>query len=179
MTRCALDVRLRQGDFELACELESSERVIGLFGPSGAGKSSLLRVIAGLSPTRLGAYRDRRALRVRQCARPARAGPPAAYRLWYFSSRGCFRISMCATTSDYGAWFSRRRPVRARFDQVVDMLDIGDLLGRRTRDLSGGESQRVAIGRALLSDPSCCCWTSRWLRSMRPASARCCPISSA
>ena len=37
---------------------------------------------------------------------------------------------------------------------MVDLLGIAPLLARRTRNLSGGEAQRVAIGRALLSQPS-------------------------
>ncbi|MGN8157646.1 molybdenum ABC transporter ATP-binding protein [Salinisphaera sp. RV14] len=148
----SLDVRLRQGDFELACELESNARVVGLFGPSGAGKSSLLRVISGL-------------------ARPDAGRIEIAGRCVFDSARGLHvpahrrRIGVVFQQSrlfphfnvrhnlDYGGWFSRQRPSRARFDQVVGMLDIGHLLARRTRDLSGGESQRVAIGRALLSDP--------------------------
>src|SRR5690606_16180726 len=40
------------------------------------------------------------------------------------------------------------------FDAVVELLGIGHLLDRRTRHLSGGEAQRVAIGRALLSQPA-------------------------
>jgi molybdate transport system ATP-binding protein len=48
----------------------------------------------------------------------------------------------------------RRAPAGPiRFDEVVDLLGIGDLLDRRPNTLSGGERQRVAIGRALLAQP--------------------------
>ena len=50
----------------------------------------------------------------------------------------------------------RRTPRRQRwgsFDQIVELLGIGDLLDRRPASLSGGEKQRVAIGRALLQSP--------------------------
>jgi molybdate transport system ATP-binding protein len=53
----------------------------------------------------------------------------------------------------FGQWFGRSRPARIRFDEVVDLLDLRGLLGRRPAKLSGGEAQRVAIGRALLSQP--------------------------
>jgi molybdate transport system ATP-binding protein len=50
--------------------------------------------------------------------------------------------------------FGKRRPTsRFSFDAVVDAMDLGALLSRRPRALSGGEQQRVALGRALLTDP--------------------------
>ena len=54
----------------------------------------------------------------------------------------------------YGRWFARGREDATDFAQVVDMLGLGALLGRRPETLSGGEKQRVAIGRALLSRPA-------------------------
>ena len=53
----------------------------------------------------------------------------------------------------YGRWFAPRRARGDSLDRVVDLLGIGDLLERRPGRLSGGEKQRVAIGRALLADP--------------------------
>lgn len=148
----ALDIRLQQGGFELACRLESSERVVGLFGPSGAGKSSLLRVIAGLSCADSGTI-DIAGRRVFDSAR-GRHVPAHRRRIGaVFQQPRLFPHFNVRHNLDYGGWFSRHRPSRGRFDQVVDMLDIGPLLTRRTRDLSGGEAQRVAIGRALLADP--------------------------
>ena len=51
----------------------------------------------------------------------------------------------------YGKWFARASG--AEFDRIVDLLGIGALLDRRPGALSGGEKQRVALGRALLADP--------------------------
>jgi molybdate transport system ATP-binding protein len=58
----------------------------------------------------------------------------------------------------YGRWFARRfvkrEPSRpGEVEHVIDLLGIGDLLARRPANLSGGEKQRVAIGRALLAHP--------------------------
>jgi molybdate transport system ATP-binding protein len=53
----------------------------------------------------------------------------------------------------FGQWFGRSRPRCIAFDDVVDLLDLRALLARRPPKLSGGEAQRVAIGRALLSQP--------------------------
>src|SRR5690606_24968917 len=53
----------------------------------------------------------------------------------------------------YGRFFVAKSERRADFDAVVAMLDIAQLLDRRPASLSGGEKQRVAIGRALLASP--------------------------
>ena len=53
----------------------------------------------------------------------------------------------------YGRWFAPQGARRDDFDQVVELLGIGALLERRPGRLSGGEKQRVAIGRALLANP--------------------------
>jgi molybdate transport system ATP-binding protein len=54
----------------------------------------------------------------------------------------------------YGAWFAPRDAGRDEFGRVVELLGIGHLLDRRPGALSGGEKQRVAIGRALLARPA-------------------------
>lgn len=149
----ALDIRLRQGDFELACALRSEERIIGLFGPSGAGKSSLLRVIAGL------AHPDQGQVTIAdRCVYDSdqRIHVPAhRRRIGYVFQNAClFPHLNVQQNLRYGGLFAARRPSGARFNQVVELLDIGPLLKRRIGRLSGGEQQRVAIGRALLSDPA-------------------------
>jgi molybdate transport system ATP-binding protein len=53
----------------------------------------------------------------------------------------------------FGRWFTPPRERHISLDQVLDLLDIGPLLDRRPGGLSGGEKQRVAIGRALLTSP--------------------------
>ncbi|TJX10966.1 MAG: ATP-binding cassette domain-containing protein, partial [Mesorhizobium sp.] len=53
----------------------------------------------------------------------------------------------------YGRWFTPAAERYADMDSVVELLGIGPLLGRRPAKLSGGEKQRVAIGRALLASP--------------------------
>jgi molybdate transport system ATP-binding protein len=53
----------------------------------------------------------------------------------------------------FGRWFTPPRERHVTLDQVLDLLDIGPLLDRRPGGLSGGEKQRVAIGRALLTSP--------------------------
>jgi molybdate transport system ATP-binding protein len=148
----AVDIRLRRGDFELACQLHSEARVVGLFGPSGAGKSSLLYAMAGLTRPDSGRIEINgrcvfdAAARVHVAAHDRRIG-------FVFQTPRLFPHFNVRHNLTYGCWFGRNRPSRGRLDRVVDMLDIGHLLARRTAGLSGGEAQRVAIGRALLSGP--------------------------
>ena len=149
----SLDVALEQGDFTLACVFESRERVTGIFGPSGAGKSTLLRVIAGLARPDSG-----RIELAGRCVFDAARGidvPAHRRRIGFvFQQARLFPHLNVKKNLAYGGWFAPARPRRARVDQVVEMLDIGALLARRVAGLSGGEAQRVAIGRALLSDPA-------------------------
>jgi len=148
-----LCLRKRQGDFtlDLAFKVESAE-VTALFGRSGSGKSSLVRLLAGLDRPDDGHVRlGGSALFDHQ----AGIDLPAHRR----------RIGMVFQDSrllpHYGVrgnllYGFKRTPAAERFitfDQVVDILGLGALLDRRVGALSGGEKQRVAIGRALLASP--------------------------
>lgn len=147
-----VDITLTQGDFQLACQFSSDQRVTGLFGPSGAGKSTLLRVLAGLAKPDSGrvVIAGREVFNARQ-----RINVPAYRRRLgvVFQAAHLFPHLNVRHNLDYGARFARRRDPVA-FRQTVEMLDIGPLLKRRVGSLSGGERQRVAIGRALLADPA-------------------------
>ncbi|MEI9926371.1 MAG: ATP-binding cassette domain-containing protein [Bradyrhizobium sp.] len=72
---------------------------------------------------------------------------------YVFQDARLFPASRCAPESRLWAAHEppRRRP--AARQRVIDLLDIGDLLDRRPGRLSGGERHRVALGRALLSQP--------------------------
>ena len=129
--------------------------VTALFGPSGAGKSTVIAAVAGL----LRPDACRVAIGGIMLADTATGAwlPPERRRIGVvFQDARLFPHMSVATNLRYGA---RRAPVdavrsgAARFDDIVDLLGLAALLGRRPRTLSGGETQRVAIGRALLSQP--------------------------
>lgn len=144
-----LDVKKRQGDFRLAASLTVPARgVTALFGVSGSGKTSLLRLIAGLDVPDTGTI----LLGDETLTDAARrvAVPPHRRRLGVvFQEARLFPHYRVRGNLTYGM----RPSARGRFDAIVEMLGIGHLLERFPATLSGGEARRVAIGRALLSEP--------------------------
>ncbi|MGB3832817.1 MAG: molybdenum ABC transporter ATP-binding protein [Mesorhizobium sp.] len=148
----SVDVSQRLGNFELYARFDSAGRLTALFGPSGSGKTSLINIIAGL-------------------VRPLKGHVAVDGHVLVDTEKGIFvpvhrrRIGMVfqdarlfphlsvAHNLRYGRWFTPAAERYAKMDAVVELLGIGHLLERRPSHLSGGEKQRVAIGRALLASP--------------------------
>jgi molybdate transport system ATP-binding protein len=145
-------LRLEQGGFTLKADFTVSEGITVLSGPSGAGKTSLLHLAAGLRRPRSG--RILLGDEVLTDGPDGRFVPPHRRRFGVvFQEPRLFPHLTVHQNLRYGRWF-RRPPLPAdEFDRVVTLLDIGPLLPRRPGRLSGGEAQRVALGRALLSAP--------------------------
>ena len=147
-----VDIRHSQGAFGLDAAFASQGGLTALFGPSGSGKTSLVNIIGGLVKPRDGrVVVDGRVLVDRA------AGifvPRHKRRIGYvFQDARLFPHMSVAQNLRYGRWFT---PVAERYADmagVIDLLGIGHLLHRRPNLLSGGEKQRVAIGRALLASP--------------------------
>jgi molybdate transport system ATP-binding protein len=146
------DARYRAGAFSLEASFHTGGGVTALFGRSGAGKSTVLNLIAGLARPDSGRISiDKRTL----YDSAARVDlPPHARRVGYVFQEG--RLLPHLTIRHnllYGSFFNRSKKPVLGFDQAVELLGIGHLLERRPGALSGGEKQRVAIGRALLASP--------------------------
>jgi molybdate transport system ATP-binding protein len=136
----------------LDAAIASDAPVIALFGPSGAGKTTLLNAIAGLvRPTEGRIVVDGRVL---TDTAQKTALPVHRRRVGYvFQDARLFPHLTVSQNLRYGRWFAPSRERYASFDEIVDLLGIRPLLPRKPQNLSGGEKQRVAIGRALLASP--------------------------
>jgi molybdate transport system ATP-binding protein len=145
-------VSKRLGAFEIESEFSSSGRLTALFGRSGAGKTSLVNMIAGLTrPDRGRIAVDGTVLfdsmaGIDVAAHRRRVG-------YVFQEGRLFPHLSVRANLLYGRRLARRADRWGTLDGIVELLGIGHLLNRRPAGLSGGEKQRVAIGRALLSGP--------------------------
>jgi len=143
-----VDIRFRQGDFQLKTRFAAPDGVTVLFGPSGGGKSTLLSAIAGLKPC-LGHIRlGGRAL----CDTRHHVPPHLRGIGLVFQDARLFPHLTVRGNIEY-AW--RRAPQASRLSiaEVAGFFDIAALLDRGVGNLSGGEKSRVALARALVSRP--------------------------
>ncbi|RFC64341.1 molybdenum ABC transporter ATP-binding protein [Fulvimarina endophytica] len=138
--------------FALDAEFTAPGGITVLFGRSGSGKSTIVNALAGLLTPQAGRIRlDDRVLL--DTARGIDL-PPHRRRLGaIFQDSRLFPHLTVSQNLAYGAFFAPKDAARESRDKVVEMLGIGHLLKRRPSALSGGEKQRVAIGRALLAAP--------------------------
>ena len=147
-----LSIRRKQGDFQLDVELRAGLGVTALYGRSGSGKTSVINMVAGLSRPDAGRIAvDGKVLF--DSAEGIDLAPEHRRLGYVFQEHRLFPHLSVRGNLLFGR---NRLPVAEQavdFDQVVEVLGIEALLDRRPANLSGGEKQRVAIGRALLASP--------------------------
>lgn len=148
-----LDVRMQRPGFALEVSLDIElAGVTGLFGPSGGGKSTLLRIIAGLERSANGVVRfGGKTWQDSQAAvnLPAWRRPVG----YVFQDARLFPHLDVAGNLRFADRRAADRPSEIRHDEVVDAFDLHSLMSRSVQTLSGGEVQRVAIARTLLTRP--------------------------
>ncbi|MEE8535762.1 MAG: molybdenum ABC transporter ATP-binding protein [Kiloniellales bacterium] len=146
-------VEKRLGEFRLDATFScQTNGIIAFFGRSGAGKTSLVNMLAGL----LRPDRGRIVLKD-QSLFDSELGidlPPERRRLGYVFQEGRLfpHLSVRGNLS-YGLKRAPPGERRITLDPIVALLGLESLLARRPGALSGGEKQRVALGRALLANP--------------------------
>lgn len=146
-------IQLNLGKFKLDQTFSSEHPVVGLFGASGSGKTSILHAIAGLNT-------------------PVNGWIKINHQTWFDAEN---KINLNVQQRHVGLVFQdaqlfphmtvmqnllfgykRIPPESRRFDSdyIIELLKLNHLLSRMPTKLSGGEKQRVALGRALLYSPN-------------------------
>ena len=148
-----IDITRKQGDFLIDASFTGAgSGVTALYGPSGAGKTSVINMVAGLmSPDKghisvngLHLFDSEQGINL----------PPELRRIGYVFQDGRLLPHLSVRGNlTYGLRLTPEKRRFVTFDSVVELLGIEHLLKRRPAGLSGGEKQRVAIGRALLTSP--------------------------
>lgn len=145
-------VRLPLASFALEVDVTLDQPITGIFGPSGAGKTSLLDLIAGLRRPVAGTVQIQD--QVLFDAKARLNLPPRLRRIGYVpQDLALFPHLNVRANLVYGY-----RPAVAENElfspeHVADVMEIAHLLERDVTTLSGGEQQRVAFARAILSAP--------------------------
>ncbi len=159
-----IDVAHRAGAFQLELSQTIPAGFTALVGPSGSGKTTTLNIVAGLTRP------SRAMVRMGEDVWSDTARrvwvPPHRRRVGYvFQEPRLFPHFSVRQNLLYGrarrpwshaspaASLPRSRDSAIAVDEVVELLNLSALLQRKPARLSGGEQQRVALGRALLADP--------------------------
>jgi molybdate transport system ATP-binding protein len=146
----SVDISHAFNDFRLDVAFDAGPGVTAIFGHSGSGKTTLINAVAGL----LHPDKGRISVNGRTLFDRSTGTHLATHKRrvgYVFQDARLFPHLSVAQNLRYGQRFHKRRT--RGLDEVVQMLGIEALLDRRPGALSGGEKQRVAIGRALLSAP--------------------------
>jgi molybdate transport system ATP-binding protein len=147
-----VQARLKRKNFELDASVQLSQRVTAIYGPSGAGKSTLLSIIAGITQPDSG-----RIVIDGECLfdSQTRINKPIHQRKigLVFQDGRLFPHLTVEHNLSYALNFTPVENQQFQLKQIVTLLELEALLKQKPHQLSGGEKQRVALGRALLSSP--------------------------
>ncbi|MEL6840680.1 MAG: molybdenum ABC transporter ATP-binding protein [Pseudomonadota bacterium] len=139
-----IDVQKRLGAFALNVSIAAPAGVTAIFGPSGSGKTSLVNAVAGLMTPDAGRIAVGEKVLFDSATR---ANLPVHRRRvgYVFQDARLFPHMSVEQNLRYGGDHDA--------EHLIDVLGLDDLRARHPTGLSGGEKQRVAIGRALMCDP--------------------------
>ncbi|MDC4328897.1 ATP-binding cassette domain-containing protein [Acinetobacter baumannii] len=144
--------QLHMGQFHIEPNFQSDASVIGLFGASGSGKTSILHAIAGLNTPRSGLIKIQDQTwfdsnqKINVSTQKRHVG-------LVFQDAQLFPHKTVKQNLLFGFNNLSQQERHFEADYIIELLKLGHLLQRMPIKLSGGEKQRVALGRALLYSP--------------------------
>ena len=145
-----VDISLPRKSFDLVIRESFSDGITGIFGPSGSGKTSLLQAISGLAVPELGhisignhiIFDTKQQINL----------PVEKRNIGYVFQEGRLFPHMSVEKNlVYGR--KKNGNNKVKFNEVIELLNLGHLLKSLPARISGGERQRTALGRSLLSSP--------------------------
>jgi molybdate transport system ATP-binding protein len=152
MIRASINKRLHgtQGDFELVASLEIAEgEFVALFGPSGVGKTTLLRCIAGLEQPEQGSIVVNGTTWL-DTANRINLASQQRYVGYVFQDYALFPNMTVRGNLEFAL---RKGADKKRVEELLELMELGELQHRKPDTLSGGQKQRIALARALASEP--------------------------
>ncbi|WP_442767083.1 ATP-binding cassette domain-containing protein [Acinetobacter bohemicus] len=150
MLKC--NFQYQHADFMLNIELEMQQQLLGIVGVSGCGKSTLLKNIVGLlKPTHGSIQFNQQILFDSQ----QKIHVPMHQRkiALIFQNALLFPHMNVQQNLCYAEKLIPQAERKFQFNEIIKLLELTHLCQRKAHQLSGGEAQRVSIGRALLSSP--------------------------
>ena len=140
-------------DFDLSVDFSiDGNATSAIFGPSGAGKSTLINILAGLEKPARGHIAINGRI-VEDTATKTTIAPQHRKIGYVFQQPHLFPHLTVEKNLLFGWRRTKSRASQAEIQRLIELLGINNLLKRKPRALSGGEKQRVALGRALLTNP--------------------------
>ncbi|RZT95538.1 molybdate transport system ATP-binding protein [Ancylomarina subtilis] len=152
MTTLSINIKWSKDNFTLDMKANFSDGITGIFGASGAGKSSLLQLIAGLE--RLDEGQIAIGNDILDDSETKTFTPSHKRKIGYVFQEGrLFPHMNVHQNLLFATRYIKKDKQQISLEEVVQLLEIDTLLTKFPKQLSGGEKQRVAIGRSLLSSP--------------------------
>lgn len=145
-----VELQLKRSRFDICIKETFHDGITGIYGPSGSGKTSILNAIAGLAKPERGFI----SIHGRVVFNSSEKINVAVHKRnigYVFQNGRLFPHMSVAKNLVYG--LNKKKPQLLSVEEVVDILKLEHVLKSKPSGISGGEYQRTALGRALLSSP--------------------------